>query len=300
MGPALAAPASSADSAPAVEEATPAAPTTTTKSSRWYDWALDRAFWSRFSPSISTYYATSVADFDSSDFGHTLGFWGHLDVRAMPSLFVSSDLTLYRDFGEEDERFEVSNWRFGVTRTVELPYAGLLYPEFFFKLPTNGESREYFSYRGTMGLGVELRKFNFYKFHDDHSIGGSAGLTTARNIFEFTDSVGGFPNTLWQFSTYASLSYKFRSLLMATYRFSNTWNWQHDGRRTNDTYRMSISLYGHPIEPLWVGISLNNSSRTFLYDDVSWNVSIYDAEATSWMFLVTYVPKIEKTHELSR
>jgi hypothetical protein len=273
-----------------------------TKASRWawLNWANARRVLQRFAPSISLYYARSIAHYDSSDFGHSLGFIGAVDYTAMPSLILSTDLAVYREFGEDDERFVASNMSFGVTRTFDLPPAGVLYPRFFFKLPTNPDDREFLSYRGSVGVDVELRKFNFYKFHPDHAFGGSVGLATARNIYDKTTNQAGYPNRILQVSGYASLNYKFRQSLMFIVKFRNNWFWYPDGARANDLYQLSASLNYSPIKQLWLALSAVSSDRTFLYDQTTLNVALYSPEATSVVFTVTYLPRLSKTHELSR
>ena len=255
---------------------------------------------SRFDPSISTYYARSVADPDTSDFGHSSGFIGAVDFNVMPSLVLSTDLTIYREYGEEYERWVASNWSFSATRTFELPPAGVVYPTFFFNLPTNSDDREYLSYRGSLGVDVELRKFNFYEFSEDHAFGGSVGSGTSRNFYEHTTSEGLSVNRIWQVSGYASLSYKFRRSLVFVLKFTNNWRWQAEGARTDDLYRLSARMSYSPVESFWLGLSTVSADRTFLYDQVTSNVALYDARATSVVFSLTYVPRLSATNELSR
>ena len=255
---------------------------------------------SRFDPSISTYYARSVADPDTSDFGHSLGFSGAVDFNAMPSLVLSTGLTLYREYGEEYERFVASNWSFSATRTFELSPAGVLYPTFFFSLPTNSDDREFLSYRGSLGVDVELRKFNFYNFSKDHALGGSVGSGTSRNLYEHTTSEGLSANRIWQVSGYASLSYKFRTSLVFVFKFTNNWRWQAEGARTDDLYLLSARMSYSPVESFWLGLSTVSDDRTFLNDQVTSNVALYDAKATSVVFSLTYVPRLSATNELSR
>jgi len=266
---------------------------------RWFKGARAREILSRFAPSLSLYYARSVADYDSSDFGHSLGLIGELAYSATPSLIFSTSLALYRQLGEEYERFVASNWYFDVTRTFNLPYAGVLFPHLFFMLPTNPDDGEYLTYRGSVGIDVELRKHNFYRFHKDHAVGGSVGFITARNIYGMTHNETGYPNRLWQVSAYATLSYKFRQSFLFIYKFKNNWFWYPEGDRANDIYYQSFGFHVQPITRLWVGLSAVSEDRTFLYDQVTSNVALYAAKATRVIFSLTYLPRIVKTHELS-
>ncbi len=264
------------------------------------DWTATRRILERFAPYLGLYYARSVAQYESSDFSHSLGFFTGVDFTAMPSLILSTDVALYRQLGEEYDRFVLSNWSFAATRTVKLPHAGVLHPRFFVNLPTNPDDREFLTYRGTIGADVELRKYNFYKFHKDHAFGGSIGFGTARNMYAETANEAGYPNRTWQVSGFASLNYKFRRSLMLIVKFRNNWYWYPEGNRANDAFRLSAAINYSPIQQLWLALSAVSVDRTFLYDQTSLNLALYSAESTSVIFSMTYLPKLSKTHELAR
>ena len=257
-------------------------------------------FLSRFSPSISNFYSRSVADFQTSDFGHTLGFWAAVDFQAMSSLTLSTRLGVYNELGEEYERFVASNWFLGATRTVKLPLGSMLYPRVYFRLPTNPDANEYLTYRGTVGSSVEWRKFNFYRFHKDHTIGGALSLGAERSMYETAFNRGGGPNTLWQMTGSATLSYRFKGSFLLISQYRNFWRWGPEGARADDLYRLSTSINYNPIKQIWLALSLVSQDRTFLYDQVTSNVSFYAAESTSVVFSLTYLPRISIVNELSR
>jgi hypothetical protein len=230
------------------------------------------------------------------------GFWFGLDYTAPYSIIVSTDVGLYREFEEPVERFVASNWKFGVTRPFALPYAGTLYPSFFFRLPTNPDDRDLRDYVGTIGVDVELRKHKLYALRKNHVFGASVGLGTLRNMYEYTTNVANydFDMPFWQLSGYLSANYKFRDFLMVLFKFGNNWRWGPDGKRLNDIYRMSLSINYKPIDQFWLALAWINWDRTFLYDQVTSNVGWYRPQSTSLMLSVTYLPRIPKTHDLSR
>lgn len=255
---------------------------------------------SRFAPALAMYYKRSIADEDSSDFGHSFWLYGGLSYSATPSLIFSTELYLYREIGEEYERFVASNWYFDVTKTFDLWWAGVLYSRVLFQLPTNPDNYEYLTYRGTLGAEVDLKKYNFYKFHKDHAIGGATGLGVERRFHAMTHNETGYPNRLWNLNAYATLKYHYRQSFMFAFKFKNYWYWYPDGDRANDVYQLSASINYSPIKQLWLGLSTISEDRTFLYDQVTSNVALYAGKATSVIFAVTFLPRIPKTHELSR
>ncbi len=266
----------------------------------WVKGDRARNILSRFAPALAMYYKRSIADYDSSDFGHSFWFYGGISYSATPSLIFSTELYLYREFGEEYERFVASNWYFDVTKTFDLWWAGVLYPRVFFQLPTNPDNYEYLTYRGTLGAEVDLKKDNFYKFHKDHAIGGATGLGVERRFYAMTHNETGYPNRLWNLSAYATLKYQYRQSFMFAFKFKNYWFWYPEGDRASDVYQLSASINYSPIKQLWLGLSAISEDRTFLYDQVTSNVALYAAKATSVIFSVTFLPRIPKTHELSR
>lgn len=270
-----------------------------TKSKGWLASPSVREVLSRFAPSIAFYYATSLVDHTSSEYHHSLGFMAALDYAATPSIILSTNIALYRVFDEDEERFVASNWLFGVTKTFDLPYAGTLYPSFFFNLPTNPDDWEYLDYRATVGVDIELRKYTLYAFRKHHAFGASVGFGTLRNIYQYTANKAGFDISFWQISAYLSANYKFRDFLMLLFKFGNNWRWGPEGKRLNDQYRMSLSAHYKPIQQLWLALSWYNADRTFLYDQ-TWNANLYSPQSTSLILSITYLPRISKTHELSR
>lgn len=258
-----------------------------------------REILSRFAPAITFYYAASPTDSDAYQFRHQLGFIFGLDYAALDTLILSSEIAIYRELGEPIERFVASNWEFGATKTFQIPYAGMLLPRFYFNLPTNPDDREYLSYRGAIGLDVELRKSSLYSPRKNHVFGASVGIGTLRRIYEYDTNQAGYNNQAWQYSMYLSANYKYRDWLMFLLKFGNNWNWYVNGNRANDTYRLTASVNYSPYKQFWLALAWDNADRTFLYDQISSNVNLYSPQGTNIILWLTYLPRISKTHDLA-
>jgi hypothetical protein len=206
-------------------------------------------------------------------------------------------MVVERELDAARERFIVSSTELGATHSFKLAPVGTLLPSLLFKLPTHPDSREYLSYRGSLGVDLELKNNAIFKLGQAHAFGAAAGFSAARNFYQYDANQAGGLNRLWQVALYTSLSYSLYEALTVLFKFQNGWSWFRDGAVDNQRYELTGAISYSPIRQIALSLVLLNSDRTFLYDQVSWNLKLFSPESTQLIFMCTYLPRTSQRDE---
>ena len=244
-----------------------------------------------FSPEISLYYSRSIAPESTSEFSHSTGALLGLGYAVTPALGLKASLSLDRELGAPIERFIASNTSLAATRSFALPSVGTLAPSLFVKLATNQDDVRFLTYEGSLGAGLSLSNLKVVTFGQHHKLGGAFGLTLARNLYEYDANLAGGLNRLWIFGWIASLRYTLHDRLTLGIDLKDSFAWFSEGKRDSERYELVGSMGFKATDELTLNLATVTADRTFQYDQVTWNVSLYRTERTMYVFSVAYVPK---------
>jgi len=246
-----------------------------------------------FSPEVSLYYSRSVADESTSEFSHYTGALLGLGYAVTPTLGLKASLSIDRALGAPIERFAASNTSLSATRSYALPSVGTLAPSLFVKLATNQDDVRFLSYEGSLGAGLALSNLKVFTFGQHHALGGVFGLSAARNLYEYDANLAGGLSRLWTFGWIASLRYTFYERLTLGLDLKDTLAWFSAGKRDSERYELAGSIGFKATDELFLTLATVTADRTFQYDQVTWNVSLYRTERTMFVFSIAYLPKFK-------
>lgn len=243
-----------------------------------------------FSSAVSVYYSRSTAPESVSDFSHSYGTSLALGFAPIPR-------STLRVRGSFDQTLEVREQKFRAANTEiswALPSYSLtpsldLLPGVLLLLPTNEEDRTYLSYRGTLGSSLAIRKnFSGASARWLRPLSLSLGFSVNRSTFTYEANRAGGLNRYWTAALFGGLGYQFSSKLSLSANLRNSRAWFSNGSRDNDRYAASFGAYYALTEKLSLAIEEVTSDRTFGYDAVSNNVSLYDSRLAYVVGSATY------------
>lgn len=248
----------------------------------------------KFVPEFGMSYSRGLVESSSAYFFHSFDFGMGLGFLATSTLLISTDIDFFRVFDAEYERFEPSNMNLGVTKYFKSDKIGTFGPSLYGKLPTNPDYRRYLSYQGSLGLSLPFWNYSIFKIGQDHSFGAGIGLRFMRNFYEYSTNKAGYSNMTWSASGSASLGYFYGGVFSFFVSFRNTRPLDHDGEYGHPQYRFSASANYKPWNYVWLSLGAYTQDRTFLHDNVTWNLNIYKTGNTAVFFAVKFFTNEKK------
>lgn len=243
----------------------------------------------KLSPSITSFYARSAADISSASYSENAGI--NFDFTAVSD--HAGSLRLSTGFARDLDSLEMkNNWSataisYSSQKFIVAECYGFTYG-LTGVLPTNSDSRNFLSYRGSLGADVNLNREFPFKLGpvDKIELGLSSGLV--RNFYEFDASQGGSPNKTIAVQESAHVSLKLFEALTAASSFS----WEKvllaNGSWKDPYYAADFGLSLELSKKLALSLNQTTEDRALSYDYQTTKIALYDEQITIYKAAASY------------
>ncbi len=241
-------------------------------------------------PSVTSFYARSAADENTAFFTENVGL--NLGLSAPLGDFgtIGLETGVSRDIDALEMRNVWSSTTLSyysqshkILKDYDLRYG------FNATLPTNSDTREFLSYRGSLGTNVSFGRTLELKIGpvlDQIKLG--FGAEAVRNFFEFDSTKAGKPNKTLNLSQNVNASVRLFEIVTASGGYVWIKGLRANSSWTDPTYALNLGLSGTIGEHLTLSLTQKNEDRALSYDYQTAKIALYDEQATVYTASAAY------------
>ncbi|HET9235810.1 MAG TPA: hypothetical protein VFO10_01085 [Oligoflexus sp.] len=241
-----------------------------------------------WTPSVQTSYLRSAAGQDSAYYQSVAA----IEFNLVHMLLDSSSFLLSTGVSRDLDALEERNiWSATSLAYISSPYEVAKNLEFRYRgtvvAPTNSESRDYLSYRGSVGGSASLTR-SWKRLPIGKSLAVGLSGNASRNFFEYDASENGTPNTTVALGTGVSAALE----VTDSVQLSGSYGLK-KSRKSNDTwldtrYEHKLAAGYSVSNQLALSVSQGTENRAYSYDAQTAQFALYDFQTTIYELAATY------------